>query len=454
VSDDGKQFEDHIAAFFHCYGCYVEKNIHFREGGDEFLEIDLMITDYLPNSAPRIFIAEAKSRTWGFHDIFKIRGWMDFIDTETHGGFLIVNNSRDRDVDSINKRIYPILNIRVIEKTKLNNALQEEFKRESCCNKLDFDFWRYSHSLERKLLKRLNTLKKSTHNSRCYPLLEHYYQRIHDDVFFTDNVIDRLLKLYGAFELNPHISAKCGNEYLNRNPSAFDDDIVRLPEEIYKKTYYACEFTPIQISTFIEHKARLMILKSAVDYLLYGRYGLLKKIESRKLSVDMEGFKLDFDTWELVPLSFRKALKKISDDEYLHRYPIFWQWFLWLFGGFIIESAKDLEFELLSKKTGIPIDKIPRALEVYELLFPLKRGGSWFLKVPGYGSGNISLLKFFSVPFMGLGTLYRLYSYLSDFDKWDNRVDKELMIRLGLSSHEIIQLKKWAKLTVDILRKK
>ncbi|WP_461866193.1 hypothetical protein, partial [Thermococcus sp.] len=64
-----------------------------------------------------------------------------------------------------------------------------------------------------------------------------------------------------------------------------------------------------------------MILKSAVDYLLYGKYGLLKKIESRKFSISIKGFKLDFDTWEWVPSSFKKALKKISDDEYLHRYP-------------------------------------------------------------------------------------------------------------------------------------
>ncbi len=452
MSSDGKQFEDQLAAFFHCYGCYVEKNLHFREGGDEFLEIDLMITDYPPDSAPRIFIAEAKSGKWGFHDIFKIRGWMDFIDTETHGGFFIVDNSRTRDVDSINKKVYPVINIRVIEKDKLNNVLQEEFKRESCCNEIDLAFWRYSHLLERRLLRRLNTWKKSTPDSQCYPLLEQYYQKIHDDVFFTDNVVDRLLKLYGAFELNPYISAKCGNEYSNRDPAAFNEDITRLPEQIYKKTYYDCEFTPIQISTFIEHKARLMILKSAVDYILYGRYGLLKKIESRKFSISIKGFKLDFDTWEWVPLNFRNALKEISDDEYLHRYPIFWQWFLWIFGGFIIESAKDLEFELLSEKTGIPVDEIPRALEVYELLFPLKGGGSWFLRVPGYGSGNILLLKLFSVPFMGLGVLYRLYNYFEDMEKWDVNFYLQLRKKLGLSISESNELRKWMRLTLHVLK--
>jgi len=124
---------------------------------------------------------------------------------------------------------------------------------------------------------------------------------------------------------------------------------------------------------------------------------------------------------------------------------------LWIFGGFIIESARDLEFEILSKKTGIPIDKIPRAFEVYELLFPLKSGGSWFLRVLGYGSGKISLLKFFSVPFMGLGAFYRVYLYLGNFDKWDHKVDKELMSRLGMSPDEINQLIKWARLTADVL---
>jgi len=43
-------------------------------------------------------------------------------------------------------------------------------------------------------------------------------------MMFSSQII-RLLKLYGAFELNPYISAKCGNEYSNRDPAAFNEDI-------------------------------------------------------------------------------------------------------------------------------------------------------------------------------------------------------------------------------------
>ncbi len=215
MGGEGDSFEDYIASIFQCYGCYVEKNLHLKDGGEEFLEVDLMVTDYSEDSPPKIYIVEAKSgKNWGFYDIFKIRGWMDFIDTETHKGFFVVNNPKDKDLNTLDKRFHDRIGVRVLSKENIENALQVEFGRESWCDKIDLKFWQYSHLLERKLLKKLNELKRSVKNAKCYVALERYYQQTHDEVFFTDNVVDRLLRLYGAFEDNPYISAKCGNEYL------------------------------------------------------------------------------------------------------------------------------------------------------------------------------------------------------------------------------------------------
>ena len=107
MGGSGDSFEDYIASIFQCYGCYVEKNLHLKDGGDEFLEVDLMVmvTDYPDDLSPRIYIVEAKSgKNWKLHDIFKIRGWMDFIDTETHKGFFVVAKDNGKDLEALDKK--------------------------------------------------------------------------------------------------------------------------------------------------------------------------------------------------------------------------------------------------------------------------------------------------------------------------------------------------------------
>lgn len=90
-------------------------------------------------------------------------------------------------------------------------------------------------------------------------------------------------------------------------------------------------------------------------------------------------------------------------------YPVFWQWFLWVFGGFVLNDYKEKDYELLSTKTGIPIAEIPRALESYQHLFP--RSDGWFMEPSNV---NVRMLKLFPVPFMGVGANYRPLMFAAD----------------------------------------
>lgn len=106
---------------------------------------------------------------------------------------------------------------------------------------------------------------------------------------------------------------------------------------------------------------------------------------------------------------------------------------MWIFGGFILLDYHDQEFDLLSQKTGIPVENIPDALNAYEKLFPTS--GSWFYTTK---TSQIWQLKNFPVPFKGVGANYRRlnYSEKQDFDdlkltglftrndliKWNNNV--------------------------------
>ena len=92
------EFEEYVSAFFQSGGYYIERNIIERDV-EEVLELDIITTNY-NSSPPEIKLIEVKSGGWGFPDIFKIRGWMDYLNISE--GALIVNEGK-RDIDFYKK---------------------------------------------------------------------------------------------------------------------------------------------------------------------------------------------------------------------------------------------------------------------------------------------------------------------------------------------------------------
>src|SRR5688500_11813272 len=86
-----KDYEDYLCAFLQAGGLYVERSIIHREVA-ELLELDILTTDFQENSAQNNLI-EIKGGDWGFSDIFKIRGWLTYLNYSS--GSFIVQKSRD-----------------------------------------------------------------------------------------------------------------------------------------------------------------------------------------------------------------------------------------------------------------------------------------------------------------------------------------------------------------------
>jgi len=108
----------------------------------------------------------------------------------------------------------------------------------------------------------------------------------------------------------------------------------------------------------------------------------------------------------MLPVSFQNGLDIISKHRYFYLYPVFWQWFLWVFGGFILEDHKEQEYSIISQKTGIPVEHIDEAINAYELIFP--RSDGWFMSSK---HSSIKSLKLFPTPFLGIGANYRRLIY-------------------------------------------
>lgn len=424
---EGKEFEEFISAIFQCCGFYVERNVIEREEKEEILELDLVATG-IDEEKSRSLIIEVKSGGWGFRDIFKIKGMIDYLGYLS--GLLITIRPKER-LQFYNDKATEI-GIILIQIEDVSTAPQIIKKAIQCDVFLEEDFpiWRYSHWVERNLLRDLKYNKKKHYPDRIsLQKLDEYYFLLNSGIFFTESIVQRVHKLYKAFENYPHISAKCGNEILG---NSFDDEIDKLPSDIYNSTYYTCLYNIIQISTFIEHKARLALLKSAVDYLLTRR----KKEEREK-----RGFGKDFEKQlqEELPDTFIEGMETLETHKYFYRYPIFWQWFMWIFGGFILMDYEEKEYETLSKKTGIPKEEISNALESYQILFPQKEDG-WFMNLSP--NSNINVMKMFPVPFMGIGANYRLLLYTETMNFDDLNVS---------GSYTLKDLKKWNSLTSQVL---
>ncbi len=426
---EGREFEEYISAFFQVGGRYVERNIIERDIV-EVLELDIITTEYSNTEDLKINLIEVKSgRNWGFSDLFKIYGWMRYLGIDK--GIFITKEKKEANGDFfINKAQQ--LNVDLIPISDLNKTGDElsGIINNQNINNEDIGIWRYSYWLERKLLEKLKQGKKSQPENQCFKYLDSYYFKVNNEIFFTEPGGLKLKELFDIFKEKPHISAKCGCELIGENFEECDS----LPKEIYEKTYYECDYNPIQISTFIEHRARLAILKNAIDY---------KLNENSNNNKTIDGFNVEKYLEQSLPYQFRNGLDEIvSNHKYFYRYPVFWQWFFWVFGGFILKDYEEIEYKLLSEKTGIPIDEIPNALKSYEILFPQE--GGWFMDLSLTSETNISMVKLFPVSFMGIGANYRRWLY-SQSNEWED---------MNLSGKYTLEnLVKWNNLAVEILEK-
>ncbi len=423
----GKEFEEFIAAFLQTHGFFIERNIVDRQE-EEVLELDVIASRYKPSEIPEYILFEMKSGEWGFGDIFKLKGWLEYLNIDR--GCLVVQKPKS----DFYRQIANSIDLDIVSIPDVDQAARflEDYIDAEHVNQIDIATWRFSFWAERNLLKLLRNKKKSLKDRKSFKALERYYFLINNRIFFTRNIIKRAEKLYDAFRQFPHISAKVGNELVGNN---FDDEHESIPQKIYSDTYYKCQLTDITISTFIEYRARLSIMKSAIDYKIYKSAGLEIKDHLKLRFGDHE---IEISLLDILPDSFQNGLDIISKHIYFYLYPVFWQWFLWVFGGFILEDYKDQEYSILSQKTGIPVKYIDEAINAYELIFPRDEG--WFMTSK---HSNIKFLKLFPTPFLGIGANYRRLIYGNG--DWD---------KLSLSGlYTKNDLIKWNNVLVELLTK-
>lgn len=386
------ELEDYVAALFQSAGYFVEKNIIERDSHAEILELDAVATSY-NEAIPFSVLVEAKSGDWHFADMFKIVGWMQYLHI-TQSAFFVSKSEKDPAL--VMQKVTPLgMNFICLDNFANSTVQFREVGFPEIRDSLSLKVWRYAYWIERKLIDVLRDYKK-----QC-PLYEgpataiSYHNLINNSLFFENDIHERLIKLYNAYEEHPRLS--CGVA-LEMNGERFDPNGNCTGSDHFNEAVLHGEHDPLQACFYLEHRARLSILKAAIDWVCLGEESLARATpgsESTKAS-----------HW-LLPSSFRNGLNSIKNNSYFKRYALFWQVFLWGFGGFYLEDRRDTEFKWLAEQTGIPVEEIPKALRVFDVLFPLP-SGSWVTQA---GPTHCRIVRLVPAAFRGLGANHRFWRY-------------------------------------------
>ena len=381
----GKELEDFVAALLQCTGHFVEKNIQERD----VLELDVAATRY-DKAVPKDWVFEVKGDKWGFSEIFKLLGHMTYLQMEA-GAFVTTAPPHDRDIafycdrcDSVNIKLLVVDDF----ETAADRFDSAGFGR---ADDLLREIWRYSFWVERCLIQHLRDSARASPTALAPREALRYYGLINSGVFFTRNPTERVNKLYQAYQDHPVLTLGAAREMAGE---AFDactsGQSPLIGEALFKN-----EHPLLQACMYLEHRARLAILKGAVDYLCQ---------EEGQEEPDKDNPMIDLSLVGL-PSSFLQALSKMRGQPYFWLYPVFWQAFLWGWGGFILNDREGQEFKEMSLQTGLPTEHIPAALEAFDLLFPLPGGRLWLTST---NQASYRFVRMVPGPFRGIGAFQRL----------------------------------------------
>lgn len=421
IPQSADALEDYVAALFQSARFFVEKNIIERDSHTEILELDVVGTSY-DEDIPFSVLAEAKSGKWGFHDIFKVIGWMKYLQIP-QGAFFVSETGKD---PAFVERKMASLNLKFVYLDDFAKSTQQ-FEKAGFCGVSDsllLKVWRYAYLIERKLIDRLRVHKNACSSCEGPSTAMRYHNLINNGIFFVNEIQDRVSQLYKAYAEHPKLSCSVA---LEMDGEGFDPGGVCTGSTHFNDAVLHGKHDLIQACLYLEHRARLSILKTAIDWVCLSEQGCAPAIPG---SGSMKA-----SDW-LLPPSFREGLNRLKREPYFKRYALFWQVFLWGFGGFYLEDRKDIEFGWLAEQTGIPVEEIPKALQVLDVLFPLPTG-SWLKQV---GPTHCKIVKLVPAAFRGLGVNHRFWRYgyntVEDF---------------GYDDHTVDDLVNWNKKVYDLL---
>lgn len=419
------ELEDVASALFQAAGYFVERNVIERDT-DEVLELDACASLY-DGGPPQRILVEAKSGVWGYADVFKLLGWMTYLGVE-QGALVVTQDPGRRDFTRVRERAqqFGIRIVRLGADADHGSSFHEQgFPRIE--DPQAIAGWQFAFATERALHGVLRRKCKSEPLRVGLATALRYHQLLNNELFFERDVRQRLRHLYEAFAKHPKLTLGVAREEDGQAFSCDGGDSISasLRAALYDGGHWA-----IQASMHLEHRARLALLKAAVDY-------TLARDPAKPLLRSGNEVLMDEDA--LLPSSFREAVAKLKNRPGFDRYPAIWQVLIWGFGGFYLVDREDEELGWIAAQTGVEVETVREALDAFDVLFPST--GGWWWKA---SNSHCRLLKMVPMVIQGLGAYQRGSRYgtkyaelgytdltLRDLEKWHKDGYKLLYDHLG-----------------------
>lgn len=393
----GLELEDFVAAHLASRHRFVETGVTERDPVD-VLELDVVWTDY-DEGEPCRHPVEVKSGDWGIGDVFKFYGWSRYL--QLGSGWYFCRKLPGRvEHDDLN-RLCERLDIALLHAHELENVaelLDGKGLPEPIHPWLP-ELWRYSFWAQRKLQR---TLGIAIDQQLCPHTAKHarnYQKLINDATFFEPDVRSRVAVLMDAHWEHPKLALAMAAEIEGKE---WCPDTCPTTTTFKNALYYG-QHLPVQACLYLEQRARLAILKAAVDYIIARDANALPE-----KTVKVFGMELDLGQAGLYE-AFKSTVARIEGANGFRHYPMLWQTFLWTWGGFILSDRKESEYEELSKESGVPVAEVESALQLWDDLFPIP--GGWFASPAGDQRHQLKLMP---AALRGIGAYRRLCASKTD----------------------------------------
>ena len=373
----GHELEDYVAALFQSAQHYVEKNARQAD----VMELDVVATTY-DGATSRACLTEVKGDArWGFKDLFKTLGQMHFLSIP-NGLFVTTRPPRDRDLQFYADRVaaFGLRLLLVEDPTEAASAFASAGLGR--VDERQLAIWRFSFWVERRLVESLRVFARAHPQAVGPREALRYYRLVREETFFISDPRTRATKLYEAFSEHPLLTLGVAREIDGQEYDAGTPGESRsLRDAIYEGRHPA-----LQACMYIEHSARLAVMKSVIDCLCSG-------VMRDRIPNLVAG----------LPGTFLSAVRELADTPGFERFALFWQVFMWGWGGFLLDDHRSAELEALASQTGLTVSEAEAALGFYDRLFP--SGQNWLRRMRTASYEFVALVPW---PIMGIGAFRRL----------------------------------------------
>ncbi len=377
------QYEDLVCACLLCLGYFIEPRIKLREGGVEVLEMDVVATPSDAEYLNRVLV-DAKSGAWGFSDVFKVSGWVNFLHLTK--GLIVHKNEPDQQKAEVLQRIRDEAKVDC-KRLTLGDAGSAQVLPP--CVTLDPKAMRallattwYALIAQRLAFGEfVHRYKSDPTNPNLEGAL--HYHRACEKSFFNRKAVERVHALCEAHHQFPNVTGRFIEAISAQTRMESNKVLYRLTDQNYELW--------LQYIMLLEHKARVAIIKNSLDHLL--------DPAAKDETVEFMGHTFRWVDLHLPP-GCLQGLEKLKGHKHATKLPLLFQMFIEVFGGFYAPKLQD-DLSLLAAITGVPEAEIPACLKLYDDFFPFKEG--WFYDV----RSELRVMKMIPAIARGAGALVR-----------------------------------------------